>query len=299
VRTQPNFLISTLDPLQDAWFSHDIQKHGMWEVHSTQLFHHVVGLINKKHGSKDGVVVDIGANHGFFALYAAAMGLKVSAWEAVPSIAAKLKESVILNGWADRLFVSNSIITTKTNKKLWVSPFVLGPSPTAYVRFDNKKADHEMYDKLLLEVEGVRTDKGVKDHGFDLNDVRVLKIDVEGCELDALLSATEILTASGPKPELFVEICPHILTRCQTTHADEVRAWKLLLTLKYAMRVYWHDAGNIRADFAKESVSVTSFDGKVPFHMWRVPNKLEEIDDWIQAEKNGPECFLMWASQLF
>jgi FkbM family methyltransferase len=298
VRTKPTFLISTLDPLQDAWFSFDIQKQGMWEVHTAKLWRHVAGLVKEAHGAGS-LVVDVGANHGFFALYSGAMGFKVSAWEAVPSIASKLQESVHLNGWEDQVKVSNRIITTKSHKKLWVHPFVLGPSPTAYVRFDNKRASDEMYDKLLIQVDGVRADKGIKSqHGFSPSDVRVLKIDVEGCELDALLSSSEMLKPNGAKPELFLEVCPSLLSRCQTTHKDEIKAWNMLLKLKYAMRVYWHDGGQIKADFARESVKVNSWDGTQQESMWRVPNDIDAIDDWVQSEKQGSDCFLMWASQL-
>ena len=79
--------------------------------------------------------------------------------------------------------------------------------------------------------------------------VAAMKIDVEGCEIDALLSASGYLGNAAScrqgvaRPELFLEVCPYLFARCGTTHAEERRAWGLLAEHGYRLLVNHHDRG--------------------------------------------------------
>lgn len=52
---------------------------------------------------KDDVVVDVGANHGFFTCYAAQRGARVYAFEPNPKTFEFLRENIARNGFADRV----------------------------------------------------------------------------------------------------------------------------------------------------------------------------------------------------
>ena len=47
--------------------------------------------------AQGGLVIDVGANLGYYALYSARLGCKVTAWEPVPVFAAMVEASAALN----------------------------------------------------------------------------------------------------------------------------------------------------------------------------------------------------------
>jgi FkbM family methyltransferase len=247
-RTEPPFLISTLNPLQDAWFALDVQKQGMWEVHSTQVMHHVFERMRQRPSvasatasAQQLVFVDVGANHGWFSLLAASVGWAVSAFEALPNVVREFRRSVLLNALDDSVKIHLAIATTDSRKSLWVHPFVLGPSPTAYVtKAPRNKDTIPGAPARSVEIPSIRVDDGIGLHGHSLSAVGVIKVDVEGCEIDAFRSASKVFEHA--RPEVFLEVCPSLLKRCETTREDEREVWRLLLRLKYTMLVYWHDA---------------------------------------------------------
>ena len=238
-RTSPPFLISTLNPLQDAWFALDVQRQAMWESHSTQVMHHVLERRRQRHASAKPVFVDVGANHGWFSLLAASLGWAVSAFEALPSVVREFRRSVRLNALDESVQIHLAIATADSRKTLWVHPFVLGPSPTAYVTKAPKTHALSGAGARSVEIRSMRVDEGVALHGHSLSMVGVIKVDVEGCEIDAFRSASKVFEHA--KPEVFLEVCPSLLKRCETTHEDELEIWRRLLRLKYTMLVYWHD----------------------------------------------------------
>jgi hypothetical protein len=69
--------------------------------------------------------------------------------------------------------------------------------------------------------------------------VAVVKIDVEGCEINALLSARKHFAppAGVAPPELFIELCPYLFERCATTVRD-TRVEPLSMAHRFAIAVF-------------------------------------------------------------
>ena len=88
---QLHWLMCLHDPLIDDRISKSIMRNGCWECTSAD---EMVALLNR-----NGTLIDIGANIGFFSLAAAASGATVYAFEASPRNSVLFQESVLRNGF--------------------------------------------------------------------------------------------------------------------------------------------------------------------------------------------------------
>ena len=104
-RTEPSFRVAVFS-FNDI-VSSRILRNGVWERELIDLMHrrHTTGA---RAGRPFKRVVDVGANLGFFSLYAAALGAEVAAFEPMPDNVALLRASICLNGFGDRLHLFNT-----------------------------------------------------------------------------------------------------------------------------------------------------------------------------------------------
>eukprot|EP00971_Amphidinium_carterae_P064668 1281463-Amphidinium_carterae.2 len=136
VDASPRFAVVTLDPKSDTRFSYQLHHLGYWEPGSTALLERT--LARSRLATR--VVVDVGANLGWFTLLAASKGASVIAFEPVPQHCRKLEQSVALNQFADRVVLVERAVARKEDEmKLHV--FEIGPSPTAYVTETTNRDD--------------------------------------------------------------------------------------------------------------------------------------------------------------
>lgn len=63
-----------------------------------------------------------------------------------------------------------------------------------------------------------------------------------------------LLRVIGNAPELFIELCPYIFSRCNTTPEDEAAAWALLESHEYTAILQHHDAGATMPKLPPEAV---------------------------------------------
>jgi FkbM family methyltransferase len=150
-----------------------VQKHiaifGMWEPNLTAY------LLAKK--KVDGIFLDIGANIGYFSLLAARIFSRVIAFEPSPSVYKILNDNVRINQ-CNNLTAIQCAITEERGQMPFFKPY--GPM---------------MGISSLIEKEGSISDGMVnctplQDHlsDSDWQQVRFIKIDVEGAELSVLKS---------------------------------------------------------------------------------------------------------------
>jgi FkbM family methyltransferase len=135
-------------------------------------------------------VADIGANHGLYTHALAKRGAVVEAFEPQPECVA------VLQAYASRRRLRNVrvhpvALSSASGIGALHVPRGSASSPSASLR-----AAHDT--DVALEVALAPLDS------FEFSDLRFLKIDVEGAELDVLRGATETLRRS--RPLLFVEI---------------------------------------------------------------------------------------------
>jgi FkbM family methyltransferase len=130
------------------------------------------------------VVLDIGANQGFFTCYAAHFGARVYAFEPDPESFERLVSNIELNGFSDSVVAKPWAISDRTGSAdLLVSKELGGGMSTIIPGFSEKTGMH------LARTVNVpcHTMSEVFDL-FSLSRVRLCKMDVEGSELAILRS---------------------------------------------------------------------------------------------------------------
>lgn len=170
--------------LTDRYISWQIKEKGFWEQHMVQ---DMLSVLSSQRQHRP-LLVDIGANIGFYTLAAAAAGFDVYAFEPVPRNAEMLRVSLGRNRLAHR-------VTLHT--------FALGQGPTTLsmgVSSDNQGEVSHL--------------KNLTNHPYGNGDVRLaslplnsvlprvttrpiyLKVDIEGGECEALAGASNLFSAS-------------------------------------------------------------------------------------------------------
>ncbi len=134
--------------------------------------------------------VDVGANVGYFTLLAATLGARVVAYEPTPSVFARLKENVALNG-----FQADLVNAAVMDKPGTLSLHLSGDDPEANSVFGN--------DGQCVRVPAISLDEDLPAHGIE--HVDLLKIDAEGAEPFVLDGATRLLSSPNP-PAILVEV---------------------------------------------------------------------------------------------
>jgi FkbM family methyltransferase len=130
------------------------------------------------------VVLDIGANHGFFTCYAASMGATVYAFEPVPRSYEKLVENITRNGFTDRVTAVQCAVSDRDGSvEMLVSESKGGGDSTINVDYARHVAV-PVAEHITVEC---RSFPRILDE-YQIPLIRLCKIDVEGSEL-ALLSA--------------------------------------------------------------------------------------------------------------
>ncbi len=145
-------------------------------------------LIRKDYGEapKNGVVIDIGANMGSYALFAAwnSPDARVYAFEPDPTNYALMRENIAMNGLADRVIVSDVAVTGKRERREF---FVHGGPHGSMYRNDNNPLWTGSGE--AIDVECWSLDEVFKKYGIAHCDV--LKLDCEGSEFEIFEATSE------------------------------------------------------------------------------------------------------------
>lgn len=140
---------------------------------------------------------DVGANFGYYTLLGAdwvGPEGRVFSFEANPGICRKLRKSVSVNGFDDRVTIFNiAVFSAETEMEF---SFVHEYSGGGAVG----SSGHEHWEAQRVRVQAAPLDLLLADQ----SSIDVLKIDVEGAEPDAIKGATALL-ARSPKVTLVVE----------------------------------------------------------------------------------------------
>lgn len=128
------------------------------------------------------LVIDIGANHGFYSLYAACLGARVLAFEPQRDTFSLLQDNIRRNGLADRIQAFPCAVGARSGSiTLSVSANLAGGMSTTNPRF-RRNSGITVIDEY--EVPMLSLSEVIAEHAP--TGVRLIKLDCEGSELDIL-----------------------------------------------------------------------------------------------------------------
>jgi FkbM family methyltransferase len=142
--------------------------------------------------------VDVGANLGYFTLLFAGTAQTVYAFEPVPDVFERLSRNVALSGLKNVKTFQRAVSRGQGTLKVFESTISAGHDSTVK-RFEHNKS---------ILVEAVSLDQVVEPPSGDV----VLKVDVEGAEMDVLLGALGLIK-SGKVPTIVLEWARYLYPR--------------------------------------------------------------------------------------
>jgi FkbM family methyltransferase len=186
------------------------------------------------------LVIDVGANVGYFSILCASLGAEVHAFEPEPEVAEQLHRSADLNDFPMPLRVNLVALADRPGPhSLHRSPAGVHTGNSSLLRLPH-----------LSNVDALNVETDTLDHYFQthrLRRARALKIDVEGAERLVLSGASDLLQSEA-RPDVII---------CEVWSSDEGGGRRQIIDLLgqvgYQPHVQMH--GRL--------VALTEYDGKV------------------------------------
>lgn len=174
-------------------------ENGGWEEHETALY--------RAHLEPGALVVDLGANVGWYSVLAILAGCEVHAFEPVPGIADIAERNMRR---AEEVGPGKGTLhRAAAGAERGTATIALAPANHGDNRVvDGAAAPDDMSEAELLEIAVERVDDHVT------GPARLLKVDTQGSEWAALTGARELLAAS-PELALLIEFWPYALRGCE------------------------------------------------------------------------------------
>ena len=166
-------------------------------------------------------VIDVGGNVGWYSLLSAALGAKVDYFEPNQMNYHRACESICVNGWSDEpcTGLGDLFVGGDREGKIRVFPIGIG-NQEEIVQFDSgsstrhnpgagkivgkSKIEILTASKNLLDIQIVALDSIASYLGWYGNDIDILKMDVEGFEVDVVRGGKSFLS-SGRVKNIFME----------------------------------------------------------------------------------------------
>lgn len=174
----PPFQINTHDPItQDIFISGSVHGKRQWDPYIWDLF---VRVLQKDNTNK--LVVDVGANLGYFSLLAASMGYHVVAFEPMNRNVVKFLSSIVANGFQDRISVYQNAVAAKSGGMVHLVETHSSNQGNGQISGVGTKG---VYGQDYVDT--IRLDDAIH------TDVLLMKIDVEGSETAVLDGAKRLV----------------------------------------------------------------------------------------------------------
>ncbi len=193
---------------------------GKFEIDTSSYFKSII--------NKGDIIFDIGANIGAHTLPMAKLvgenGI-VHAFEPTKFAYDKLEKNISLNpNLNNRIIVNQIMLTDKKNKK---------PVPKLYSSwpFDSKLQEHKKHCGSMQSTDGCKS-KTLDEYVLDnkVSGLKLIKIDVDGFEIEVLMGAKNILKKN--KPILLIELAPYTFEERGKSFSKLIN---LLFNLGYAL----------------------------------------------------------------
>jgi FkbM family methyltransferase len=180
---------SFLPPTLDRWVVLQAHRFGLMGTDDIRSLKTLV--------RPDSRIADVGANQGIYTLFFSHLVSSghVFAFEPDPALFSSLKENVRRNR-ANNVTLFNAAAASQTGK-LFLRPGLLN-------RGDNQVVQRgQVQDVGAVQVDALSLDQTIPDRRLDL-----LKIDVQGFEVEVLKGAQELI-AANPRLSILIEFWPH------------------------------------------------------------------------------------------
>jgi FkbM family methyltransferase len=208
----------------EDWIQQNIFFTGVYDSKSVKFV--------KKTLSEGDTFLDIGANIGCFTLVGSqkvGRSGRVIAFEPVDFVSKKLENNIFLNKLDNVTIVRKAVYEKDTHIKLHLARQEnLGMS--SIQRHDSESGE-------IINVEAISLDEYLRKE--NINEVKIIKIDIEGAELPALKGMDNIL--SRLKPVLMVEVSPDVTKSSK----ERLRVFDLLYQKNYERFIIQND-GKLR-----------------------------------------------------
>jgi FkbM family methyltransferase len=176
------------------------------------------------------IVIDVGAHLGRYALissYKVGKEGKVIAIEAHPMICEKLNKNLELNKVTNTIILNYAVHSEKTKLKLFLPKesidTIYSPHNTVILGRDNIPLNRSK-DGRFVNVDANTLDNIIHSTGIKAENVKWIKIDVEGAEYEVLKGTKEILSTSK---ELAILIEVHNLGENKNLYKDIMEFLKI------------------------------------------------------------------------
>jgi len=198
----------------DAKDSLSLSTHGIYEPLETE--------IARKEIKEGNVVIDVGANIGYYTLiFAKLVGEegKVFAFEPAPENFALLKKNVEINGYKNVVLIQKAVSNKTGRIRLYLSE-VEGTTHKIYDSHDGRKS---------IEIEAISLDDYFEDYNGEIN---FIKIDAEGSEA-SVFQGMQNLLEKNKGVKITTEFFPSALKESGIEPGEY-----LDLLLKYGFKLY-------------------------------------------------------------
>lgn len=131
-RTQPPFMMTYTDPSVDVDVSSSMHRLRVVESRYSYYF----AKLSRQCCAGGGLMLDVGANFGYYSLLAAKMGCRVVAWEPVPTFRAFFETAARLNNLSHRIHIRHSVVSDLAGRNLSLTVMrpAAVPSPPCVLR---------------------------------------------------------------------------------------------------------------------------------------------------------------------
>jgi len=182
VQTRHGFDIICMDPINDRGVERQLYLYGTYEAGTLSIM--------EKCLRKGDIFIDVGANIGLMSIFASQIvgsNGKIYSFEPEPETFAILKKNIEINK-IENIYIYNFALGDKKSKAfIYTNPYAGRGSASLIKPVDQK-------DSKKYEVSIETLDDFISTH--DIKKVRMLKIDVEGWELNVLKGADRLLKSS-------------------------------------------------------------------------------------------------------
>lgn len=299
--TRPPFIMMFVDPALDLGVSRAMATTRAIEPGNALFWQRAL----LEPCQRNELMLDIGANFGYYSLLAAVMGCHVIAWEPVPAFRAMLELASKLNNVSDRINIRGTAASHESGRSVPLAVPRRGLWGTASMAnmhnldvrlsgglasgtVDVVNATTETIDSVVFG----HTQMGEFAARFSTSTIAAIKIDVEGHEPHVLFGAERTLRLRPPR-SLFIEYTPGVAERRGVRHGqwDEVEMYPRALALLRSCDFHiWHLGGNLITSQPSWLPCTRGRFGDIPnceYSRLTLPSLREVTDASVHAERRN------------